>query len=243
MLRLASKCSMVHHLFCAHASHPTDLACACRIGMLLATANVHETCACSTLNLLAQGESLHKLSKGDISEVIATALTNAVNIQAPTFFANGGGPQSTLLSSSESLSVTCLMHPLMFSLHTLRLAKAVGPVPTFSASGGGPWSAPSSSSNPHVPAAIHAIWLDLQTAHCACLDCGRCRGIISKFGESQCPMVAFATCACWGSLMHSCLHKEHSTPVLVRSMFCAKQQCAPSFLYQGLSARRLQSSK
>lgn len=53
-------------------------------------------------SFLAQGESLQKLSKGDISEVIATALTNAVNIQAPTFFANGGGPQSTLTSASES---------------------------------------------------------------------------------------------------------------------------------------------
>jgi hypothetical protein len=66
----------------------------------------------------AQGESLHKLSKGDISEVIKTALDNAVDISAPVFFANNGGPQSTLSSTSELLSAICQMHPLISSVHS-----------------------------------------------------------------------------------------------------------------------------
>ena len=48
----------------------------------------------------AQAAELQKLEHGDISGILSTALKNAVDIQAPVFFANGGGPQSTLSSSS-----------------------------------------------------------------------------------------------------------------------------------------------
>jgi hypothetical protein len=48
----------------------------------------------------AQAAKLQKLEHGDISGVLKTALENAVDIQAPVFFANSGGPQSTLSSQS-----------------------------------------------------------------------------------------------------------------------------------------------
>lgn len=57
------------------------------------------------LLLCAQGASLQKLSHGDVSEVIANALSKAVSISAPVFFSNGGGPQSTLQDTSEPILV------------------------------------------------------------------------------------------------------------------------------------------
>lgn len=60
--------------------------------------------------LLVQATSLQKLSHGDISDVLATALSKAVSISAPVFFSNGGGPQSTLQDTSETwahLAGTC----------------------------------------------------------------------------------------------------------------------------------------
>jgi hypothetical protein len=59
----------------------------------------------------AQAAELQKLEHGDISSILKTALENAVDIQAPVFFANGGGPQSALSSSSahspQRLCIIC----------------------------------------------------------------------------------------------------------------------------------------
>lgn len=63
----------------------------------------------------AQAAELQKLEHGDISGILSTALKNAVDIQAPVFFANGGGPQSTLSSSSAHSP-----------LNTLRLLQSMG---------------------------------------------------------------------------------------------------------------------
>ena len=63
----------------------------------------------------AQAAELQKLEHGDISGILSTALKNAVDIQAPVFFANDGGPQSTLSSSSA--------HP---PLNTLQLLQSMG---------------------------------------------------------------------------------------------------------------------
>lgn len=47
-----------------------------------------------------QAAELQRLEHGDISGILKKALENAVDIEAPVFFANDGGPQSTLSSSS-----------------------------------------------------------------------------------------------------------------------------------------------
>ena len=130
-------CFVLMHRIRSHscASWPAGNvhACACHASQAcfsLAAALVRRSGACPTLSnslFPAQGESLNKLSKGDISEVIQTALTNAVSITAPVFFQNNGGPQSTLTSASEPFFVTCRTHPLISSDHSWRLAKASAP--------------------------------------------------------------------------------------------------------------------
>ena len=55
-----------------------------------------------------QAAELQKLEHCDISGILSMALKNAADIQAPVFFANGGGPQSTLSSSGTHYTVKFL---------------------------------------------------------------------------------------------------------------------------------------
>ena len=49
-----------------------------------------------------QASALTKLSKGDLTDVIKSLLTQGIDISAPVFFANAGGPNSLITGSGRA---------------------------------------------------------------------------------------------------------------------------------------------
>ena len=49
-----------------------------------------------------QASALTKLSKGDLTDIIKTLLTQRIDISAPVFFDNAGGPDSLISGSGTA---------------------------------------------------------------------------------------------------------------------------------------------
>lgn len=187
---IALKCSMAHHLFCAHASHQNSnsLACVCH-GLqpkpVLVHALVHNICACSTLSLFRSWRraspcrSCLRATSARLSQRRSQTPSTSKRLPSSPTVAARSPPSPQPVSLSP---VTCQVHPLMFSVHTLRLARAVSPhAPTFFSNSGGRQSTLTSSSKPHVPAAVHAMACSTDSSLCL-LACGKYREITPDCG-------------------------------------------------------------
>ncbi|KAK9917365.1 hypothetical protein WJX75_003560 [Coccomyxa subellipsoidea] len=59
-----------------------------------------------TAKLQEQASAVEKLQKGDLTDLITKILTPNINIQAPVFFQNNGGPQSAITQTIAAIQFT-----------------------------------------------------------------------------------------------------------------------------------------